>query len=135
MSADIRKDSIDIGIVTNDADAALGFYRDTIGLKQEGELELPFGTMYRLLAGSTVVKLVVPNDPIEVGSPPGGLTGATGIRYWTITVSNLDEVVSAAEAAGYNVPWPRRSIRAGVSVAMIEDPDGNWLELLELSDA
>jgi hypothetical protein len=37
----LSKESIDLGIVVTDEKAALGFYRDAIGLEWEGELPLP----------------------------------------------------------------------------------------------
>ena len=57
------------------------------------------------------------------------------MRYWTISVSNLDELVAACEAAGYNVPVPPREVspesRPNTRIAFVEDPDGNRVELLE----
>ncbi|MDX1385542.1 MAG: VOC family protein, partial [Thermoanaerobaculia bacterium] len=64
-------------------------------------------------------------------APPGGIAGAHGYRYWTISVSNLDELAAACEAAGYKLAITPREIRPGIKIAMIEDPDGNWVELLE----
>ena len=51
MPLNITKDSIDIGIVTADAEAMLKFYRDTLGLEFEGEMQMGTGTMHRLSAG------------------------------------------------------------------------------------
>jgi catechol 2,3-dioxygenase-like lactoylglutathione lyase family enzyme len=76
---------------------------------------------------------VVPDKAPPAKPAPGGLAGATGYRYFTVTVSNLDEVVAAAQAAGARVPIKRTKVRDGVEIAMLEDPDGNWVELLELS--
>ncbi len=59
--------------------------------------------------------------------------GASGYRYWTISVSNLDELAQACEAAGYKIAVSPREIRPGIKITMIEDPDGNWVELLESS--
>jgi catechol 2,3-dioxygenase-like lactoylglutathione lyase family enzyme len=132
MGMKVAKDSIDLGIVTTNGPAMLAFYRDVLGLKPEGELKMPFGTMHRLLCGTTVVKLVVPDKAPPAKPAPGGFLGATGYRYWTVTVSNLDEVVAAAQAAGHAVPVKRTKVRAGVEIAMLEDPDGNWVELLEV---
>jgi predicted enzyme related to lactoylglutathione lyase len=130
----VVKDSIDLGIVTNNGPAMLGFYRDVLGLKHEGDMRVGLGgTMHRLLCGTTVVKLVVLDKAPAAKPAPGGLAGATGYRYWTVTVTNLDEVVSAAQAAGAAVPIKRTKVRAGVEIAMLEDPDGNWVELLEQS--
>jgi len=43
------------------------------------------------------------------------------------------ELTGTCEAAGYKVAIKPREIRAGVRISMIEDPDGNWVELLEVT--
>lgn len=134
MGVNIKKDSIDIGIVARDGEAALKFYRDVLGLKHVADMPAAGGgTMHRLACGTTVVKIIASPTPPAAANPPGGLAGGTGIRYWTITVDNLDEMAQAAGDAGYKVPVAPREIRPGVRIAMIEDPDGNWVELLEMS--
>ena len=65
MGMNVVKDSIDLGIVSTNGPAMLAFYRDVLGLKHEGDLRLPFGTMHRLLCGTTVVKIVVPEQAKE----------------------------------------------------------------------
>jgi predicted enzyme related to lactoylglutathione lyase len=50
-----------------------------------------------------------------------------------MTVSNLQEIVSACEAAGRKLVIPVTEIRSGVSIAIVDDPDGNLVEFLELS--
>jgi len=131
MGATIAKDSIDIGIIVKDAEKSLAFYRDTLGLPFEGSLDMGGGTtMHRLKAGSTVVKLLALASPPPAQAPPGGIRGAYGYRYWTITVSNIKELVDTVESAGYKVVTPVREIRPGVTIAIVEDPDGNWVEFL-----
>ena len=66
----VSKDSIDLGIVVTDEKAALGFYRDQLGLEWEGELPVPGGRMYRLKCGTTVIKLLKLNRTPE--AKPGG---------------------------------------------------------------
>jgi len=128
----LNKDSIDIGIVVRDADAALKFYRDTLGFEDTGTMPMAGGgTMYRLLCGSTLVKVVAPDKELPAPAPPGGITGAYGYRYWTISVPNLDELTAKCEAAGTKVAVKPREIREGVRISIVEDPDGNWVELLE----
>jgi predicted enzyme related to lactoylglutathione lyase len=132
MAIQVTKDSIDLGIVTTNGAAMLRFYRDVIGLPHAGDMPMPGGgTMHRLDCGTSVIKLVVPGKAPAGRAAPGGLAGATGLRYWTVTVSNLDAVVAAAKSAGHAIPIPRTTVRPGIEIAMIEDPDGNWLELLE----
>jgi predicted enzyme related to lactoylglutathione lyase len=134
MALKTTKDSIDLGIVAVNGPAMLEFYRDVLGLTHQGDMPLPgIGKMHRLLCGTTVVKIVVPDKVPANRAAPGGLTGGTGYRYWTVSVSNLDDVVASAKSAGRAIPMPRRNIRPGVDIAMIEDPDGNWVELLQQS--
>ena len=133
MSLEISKDSIDIGIVTRNVEPMLAFYRDTLGLKPDGEMQMPGGgQMTRLLCGTTTVKLVVNAREPEGTSAPGGIGGATGYRYWTISCTNLKEVTDKCSEAGYTIAVPAREIRPGVTISIIEDPDGNWVELLQM---
>ncbi len=135
MALNIVKDSVDVGIVVRDADKALAFYRDTLGLTPDPLPEMPMpggGVMYRFLAGKSGIKLVSLAHVPDAQNPPGGIGGASGFRYFTISVSNLDEATAAAEAAGYTIAVSPRDIREGIRISMIEDPDGNWVELLQI---
>jgi hypothetical protein len=69
----VSKDSIDLGIVVTDEKAALGFYRDQLGLEWEGELPVPGGRMYRLKCGTTVIKLLKLNPTPEAKPAADGL--------------------------------------------------------------
>jgi len=132
MSIELAKDSIDIGIVVRDGDAAMKFYRDTLGLEHIADTPMPGGgTMHRLMCGTTLVKIVERDEPPEKADNLGGPGGASGIRYWTITIHDLDAMTAKFSDAGYTVPVAPREVRPGVRISMIEDPDGNWLELLE----
>ncbi len=134
MVVNVMKDSIDIGLVTGNIEAMTTFYRDTLGLPQEAILDMPGGTtMTRLICGTTIVKLLSHSQTPEAANPPGGISGATGIRYFTITVDNLEEITKACEVAGYKIAVSPREIRPGITISMIEDPDGNWVELLQPS--
>jgi catechol 2,3-dioxygenase-like lactoylglutathione lyase family enzyme len=134
-AAQITKDSIDLGIVVRDLDAALAFYRDTLGLPFIADMPMPGGggTMTRIACGTTVLKLVHFDKEPASASARGGIAGANGYRYFTITVSNLGEIVDACNAAGCKVPVSAREIRPGVQIAIVEDPDGNWVEFLQAS--
>ena len=133
MGVELTKDSIDLGIVVSDADAALAFYRDVLGLEYLGERPMPGGAMHRLGCGTSVIKLVSLKKPPPAAAPPGGIGGGTGYRYWTISVSNMEDVVAACEAAGRPVAVPITELAPGTTIAIVEDPDGNWVELLKTS--
>jgi glyoxylase I family protein len=128
---DLRKGSIDIGIVCVDAPAMLAFYRDVLGLEHQGDNPVPHGgTMHRLMAGTTMVKLLALDAPPEARSAPGGIPGATGVRYFTFTVGDLDATVAACQAAGR--PLVQRAEIGPATIAIVEDPDGNWVEFLQM---
>ena len=132
MGVELTKDSVDIGIVVKDKEASLRFYRDTLGFEFVAESDMGNGMlMQRLMCGTSMIKLVSFAQTPELANPGGGINGATGYRYWTISVSNLDAMAAECEAAGYTVPVAPREIRPGVRIAMIEDPDGNYVELIE----
>jgi len=116
MALQITKDSIDLGIITLDAEPMLKFYRDTLGLAADGEMAMPGGGQMTRLAQAA----------------PGGIGGATGFRYFTISVSNLKEATTDCADAGYKIAVPATEIRAGITISIIEDPDGNWVELLQM---
>ena len=131
MAASLTKDSIDLGIITEDAEAMLAFYQGVLGFTLHSTGEHPGSTMYRLQCGTSLVKIVQHDKTPPAKAAGGGLQGATGYRYWTISVDNLDEMVSACQAGGYKVPVGPLEIQAGVRIAMVEDPDGNWVEFLQ----
>ena len=134
MTVQLTKDSIDLGIHVKDPDKSLAFYRDTLGFEQVGEADMPGGMhMWRLMCGSSMIKLVNFEKGHKAEAPGGGIVGANGYRYWTISVPNVDELTASCEGAGYKVAVSPREIRAGVRISMIEDPDGNWVELLEVT--
>lgn len=132
MSINITKTSIDIGIVCNDIDAMLTFYGETLGLPLEGTIPMPGGgKMNRFKVGDSVIKVIELDPTPETKAAPGGIRGATGYRYWTITCSNLADCVTRAEAAGAKIVVAAKEVRPGITIAIIADPDGNWVELLQ----
>lgn len=96
------------------------------------ELQMANGVhMTRLKCGPNIIKLVVNPEEPKADAPPGGAAGATGHRYWTIAISNIDDAVAACDAAGCKIPVPIVSISPGIRTAMVADPDGNWVNLLQ----
>lgn len=132
MGIALAKDSIDLGIIITDAEAALAFYRDVVGFTDAGSQKMPGGgMMYRLMCGTSMIKLVHNGQTPPAVSPPGGIGGATGYRYFTITVSNIEEMTEAVKAAGHKVVVPVTALRPGITISIVEDPEGNWVEFLQ----
>ncbi len=131
MAAELTKNSIELGIVTTNPEAGLKFYRDTLGFALQVKWDMPSGdTMYRLQCGDCIIKLVEPKNAPRAQSPPGGIQGATGYRYWTIHISNLPGLLDECKNGGYTIVVPATEIAPGVEIAIVEDPDGNWVEFV-----
>lgn len=134
MGVKLAKNAIDLGIVIRDSEASLRFYRDTLGFEHVADIPMPLGgggTMHRLNCGDTVVKLVRFDNLPPEANPPGGLVGASGYRYFTMIVSNLVEIMQSCREAGYKIAVSVREARPGVTIGMVEDPDGNWVEFVQ----
>src|SRR5690554_95273 len=107
MSAVITKPAIDFGIVTRDAQRMLAFYQGILKLPLEEVLPMPSGgTMHRLKVGDSIIKIVQLDNPPAHDGVPGGIPAATGFRYLTISVANLQQLVDLCEAAGADVAVP-----------------------------
>ncbi|HJO10959.1 MAG: VOC family protein [Gammaproteobacteria bacterium] len=132
MTVEIKKDAIDIGIVARDIDAMLAFYKDVVGLELEAVIDMPGGgVMNRFKVGDSVIKVIELDPAAPADAAPCGIRGATGYRYWTITVGNLEQCVQRAADSGSKVVVPVKVVRPGVTIAIFTDPDGNWVELLQ----
>jgi catechol 2,3-dioxygenase-like lactoylglutathione lyase family enzyme len=149
MSVEFGKPGIDMGIVTGQGDAMLAFYRDVVGLEPEYSVPLPGGgVMHRLLAGASIFKIMCPDVAPSVGvrtTAPAeptrtipDLVGETnkvrGFRFISIWVPDIDDAYRKAEEAGSAVVYPALDARPGVKVAVVEDPDGNWIEFVQMVD-
>jgi catechol 2,3-dioxygenase-like lactoylglutathione lyase family enzyme len=131
MTVQLSKQAIDIGIVTSNGPAMLQFYRDVLGLKFVRELPLPGGwaVQHQLACGDSLVKILIANGS-PASAAPGGIQGACGYRYFTMSVANLTEVLAACTQHGHKVVLPEREIRPGIRIGIVADPDGNFVEFL-----
>lgn len=131
MGVALTKHAIDLGIVTTNGEAMLKFYRDVVGLTYLRELKMPGGgVMHQLGCGDSVIKIVIV-ESLPTKTPAGGIRGANGYRYWTMSVSNLSELLAQCAEGGFKVAVKETEIRPGVKIGMVEDPDGNWVEFLQ----
>jgi catechol 2,3-dioxygenase-like lactoylglutathione lyase family enzyme len=86
--------------------------------------------MHRLWCGDSLIKVVAPAKTPDAKPPGGGIPAALGYRYWTMTISNLSELMSELKAADVKVVIDETEIRPGVTIAIVEDPDGNLVEFV-----
>lgn len=135
MAIQHQQRAIDLGIVIQDSERSLAFYRDLLGMNHEGDMPMPIGgggTMHRLRCGDSLIKLVCFETTPESQPGSGGIEGGTGYRYFTIHMENIYDVVAACEAADVRVVTPVVELRPGVTIAIVCDPDGNLVEFLQI---
>jgi len=131
MTLKLTQDAVDLGFIVSDPGPMVAFYRDVLGMEYICEQPVgPGGTMHRLLCGKSEIKLQVPNVPIEAKTPKG-VRAQTGLRYFTIRVSNLEELVRRCEAAGCEFHVPLKEFRSGSWYAQVYDPEGNVVALTQ----
>lgn len=130
----LRKNAIDLGIVVKDSATSLAFYRDLLGMEHAADTPMPGAmpaTMHRLMCGDTMIKLVSYDETPGAEPASGGPSGATGLRYFTMQITNLAEVTQACAEAGVRVIIDQLEVRPGVTISMVTDPDGNWVEFVD----
>ena len=126
-----RSGRMEVGLVVGDLEAATIFYRDLLGLQFLVDLPIPNGLMRRFSHGESVVKLVKFDAPQPLANPGGGISGrATGLRYFTLEINDVEPTVQRCLAAGVSVPVPVKKFGQTI-FAMIADPEGNWIEVIQ----
>ena len=133
MAISLTRRALDLGIVTNNEASMLGFYCETLGFPLVGEVTLPnLGRLKKLQCGESQIKLLVLNEPAEHSSVRDNFAASTGYRYCSLEVENLGAVIDGCRKAGYVISVDVMALRPGVSVALVEDPDGNTVEFMEV---
>lgn len=128
----LKQESLHLGIVTHNGDAMLDFYNGTLGLPIVGEIRFAdLGLLKKLQCGNSVIKLLILDKAVDEANPSGGFAAATGFRYCGLAIDNIDEVVKGCRDAGCTVVVDILELRPGVKAAMLEDPDGNYLEFIQ----
>ena len=125
-------DAIDIGMVTRNDIEMLSFYQNVLGLIKDTEIPFPgLGVVNKLSFGSGYIKILVLDKNPSNTNPTGDFSASNGIRYITINLSNLDEILDSCKLNDVNIVNSGVIIRPGVTVAIIQDPDGNLIELMQ----
>ena len=119
-----------VGLTVDDAHATCSFLIKVLGFEAGKSEDLPAlgTTKQEVIAGDTTLKVWQLNDlPAETGA----ISDYSGIRYLTVVVDNIDAVVARARDSERIIPVPPQEFAPGIRKAIIEDPDGNWFELVE----
>ena len=112
-----------IGIGTKNYDAALAFYRDTLGAKEAFTIRNPDGTpriTYLQVSRDTFIELL----PVAADQP-------AGILHVGIETEDLAASVANLRARGITVPEPTVGV-SKAQVARITDVDGVNIEVMQM---
>jgi len=122
--------NVQIGLVSADT-ALVDFYAEVFGLERLPSADSATGTVHRLELASVVLKVMVPNRPPAVTEPVNPFFAATGLRYVTLSVDDFSEVIERATARGVTFTFGPIEIGPETRLAILQDPDGNTVEVVE----
>ena len=135
------------GFVVKDLARAVKFYRDVMGLKiydsfdLDGE-ELSRGLGYEnahirgalLWAGpGHILELLEYINPPLIERPTED-RNALGAGHFAFTVDDCEKTYLMLISKGVRVLNPPAEPLPGVKICYLQDPEGNWIEIVEISD-
>ena len=139
-----------VAISTPDAERALGFYRDLLGFEPLFDQSWPPGTavadritalhgssarQVMLRRGNAYLELFEYAAPEPRHGDPQRPVCDHGITHLCLDVTGLDAEYERLREAGVAFHCPPQDLGAGVRTTYARDPDGNVVELQELSPA
>lgn len=138
---------MEVGICVADLPRMLAFYEGLLGMKKISEIGLnDHGAQMSGLGtqGYTVVrlqtdygeriKLMCPTSapaPMQSAATP---SSRTGIGYLTFLVADLPGEIDRLAKAGHPSLKGIVELRPGVNMALVRDPEGNFVELAEYAN-
>jgi catechol 2,3-dioxygenase-like lactoylglutathione lyase family enzyme len=121
--------SFEVGIVSGDR-GLVDFLADVFQLDEAPARESRVGTLHRLQSPGAVIKVMVPKEPpADADRQP--FLAVRGLRYLTMSVTDLDQVMQRCVAHGGTVVLEALQLEPGTRLAVIADPDGNTIEITE----
>jgi predicted enzyme related to lactoylglutathione lyase len=132
VQADVSVLAVRLG--ATDVTALAKFYDSAFGMKEIDHVGQP-PTEIIMRYGATVADAKAGSSPEFILMHREGGASSDPIPHAALHVSDLDATLAAAKAAGATVKSDASMTKIGgmpVKVAMLTDPDGNMLELMEL---
>jgi predicted enzyme related to lactoylglutathione lyase len=151
--AQFSRSTIDFGVVVSDVEKSLAFYKDVVGFQANGDFTVTPGIakgaglsdgtatlkIYKLRLNdegtATNLKLMQIADAKQKKQDLTYIHSTLGMSYMTIMVSDMDAAIARAAAKGHKPiaqgPYELGEIGAdGIYLAILRDPDGNFVELV-----
>ena len=134
VTAPAGTDRIAIGLTVSDVERSRSFYREILALQEEKPEKLALlngESKYTFTSGKTQIKFwkgASDNLPKHTGN----ITDALGFRYFTFIVADVDAASAKLQERGAKIVIKPVDFGKIARIMMIEDPDGNWIELAAL---
>ena len=126
------RDELELGIIMRDVGAMMAFYGDALGLPLEGSFATPgIGIRHKFRVGANSIKLIELDRPIDAAPIDGLPWAANGLRYWTGHVLDLRAALDRIRTGSGAVLAEISEPKPGVWFAIVTDPDGNGIELVQ----
>ena len=132
------------GLVVKDIDASIAFYRDGLGMEITGRRERTGGTIERLVGYSpcvlkgavmaigdgTKLELLqyLEPSPVERPTEERAVLGGSHVAFDVVNIQGVFQRLLSHGARKLNPPIESAP---GRWVCYLQDPDGNWIELIE----
>ena len=116
------------GINVDDLDRSVEFYTQVLGLQEKTKIDL--GELHEVMVGGeddrTAILLVKHADRTDVPTP------GTGFEKIVLVADDVDALYQRATLGGGTaVKEPWTIAKLGMKVALVRDPDGYLIELIE----
>ena len=119
-----------LGIKSSDIGKSLHFYCDLLGLERQEDLEI-FGRTYHFVGNDSTSIEIEAGNPGDRRSDP---RFQTGLYHLAFTVEDVRGTVERFRSQGVPVVLEPLSPRPGRLVAFVEDPDGVFIQLIQILD-
>ncbi len=119
-----------VGIKCRDMARSLHFYCDLLGLERKEVIEILGRTLVFVGNETTLIEI----EPANPSDRPADPRSQTGLYHLAFQVRDLDAVLARLTADGVQVVLPPFRTRPDRRVAFVEDPDGAFVQLIEITD-
>ena len=129
---ELKRRGLDIGIIVIDSVAMRAFYERVLDIPFLETVELPgHGVITKLSYGESVIKLLALDTRPAIADKYMEYRAMTGIRYFSLNVLDLRKVVEQCRETGAKIITDIVSPRPGILAAMVQDPEGNAVEIIQ----
>ena len=141
------KDMHHTGFVVSDLERAVEFYRDVIGMEVTTRYERTGPGVEAVVGykgahlqvalmgagGVHALELIKYHSPAPAERPTSERS-VLGASHLAVQVDNIDDLFQAAVDNGATSLNPPTEVAPGRTACYMQDPDGNWIELIELAE-